>query len=64
MAIFRVETVFDSNTNKYYVELYYPSDATDPVVTTDPIYPSPEVAEQETLKLMKKSLPGQPVKKV
>jgi hypothetical protein len=63
MARFRAETVLDPNSGKYYVELYYPDNATEPLVTTDPIYPSHEVAEQETLRLMQEALPTQPVKK-
>lgn len=63
MAKFRTESVLDKNTGKYYIELYYPDNASEPMVATDVIYPSHEVAEQETLRLIKEALPDQPVKK-
>ena len=63
MAKFRAETVLDTNSGKYYIELYYPDDAAEPMVTTDAIYPSHEVAEQETIRLIQEALPDQPVKK-
>lgn len=63
MARFRAETVFDGKSGKYFVELYYPENATEPLVRTRPIYPSHEVAEQETIRTMKEALPTQPVKK-
>jgi len=63
MAKFRAESVLDNDTGKYYIELYYPDNAPEPIVTTDAIYPSHEIAEQETLRLIQEALPEQPVKK-
>ena len=63
MAKFRAESVLDKNTGNYYIELYYPDDSSEPIVTTEAIYPSHEIAEQETLRLIQEALPDQPVKK-
>ena len=47
MAKFRIETETDAKTGKIYAELYFPDDAEQPIATTDPIFPSREVAEQK-----------------
>ena len=51
MAKFRIETETDSKTGKVYAELYYPDDVEQPLVTTDPIFPSREVAEQKIIEM-------------
>jgi hypothetical protein len=63
MAKFRAESVLDKNTGKYYIELYYPDDSSEPLVTTEAIYSSHEIAEQETIRMIQEALPNQPVKK-
>ena len=62
MATFRAESVLDINSNNYYVEIYYPADSEKLLVRTDPIYPSHEIAESETLRIFKEALPNQPTK--
>jgi hypothetical protein len=52
VAQFRAETIFDQKTGLYYVEVYYPDNATKPLATTDPIYPTPELAEEDVLEMM------------
>ena len=51
MAKFRIETETDAKTGKVYAELYYPDDAEQPIATTDPIFPSSEVAEQKIIEM-------------
>jgi len=51
MAKFRIETETDPKTGKVYAELYYPDDAEQPLATTDPIFPSSEVAEQKIIEM-------------
>lgn len=53
MSRFRVQTNIDNASGYYSVELYYPHDSTEPALTTPPIYPSHEIAEQETLRIIK-----------
>jgi hypothetical protein len=53
VAQFRAETIFDQKTGLYYVEVYYPDNATKPLATTDPIYPTPELAEEDVLEMMR-----------
>jgi len=64
MARFRVETVFDSKSGCYYMELYYPDDAATPQATTGPIYSSHEEAERDALRMFKSAFPGQPVSEI
>ena len=51
MAKFRIETETDAKTGKVYAELYYPDDAEQAIATTDPIFPSREVAEQKIIEM-------------
>jgi len=44
LARLRVKTATFPNTGKVYAELYYPGDAVIPLATTEPIFPSSEVA--------------------
>ena len=53
MSRFRIQTNLDKESGNYSVELYYPQDSTEPALTTPPIYPSHEIAEQETLRIIK-----------
>lgn len=47
MANFRIDTETDPETGKVYAELYYPEDADQPIGTTEPIFSSHEVAEEQ-----------------
>ncbi|MBF0097487.1 MAG: hypothetical protein HQM04_17785 [Magnetococcales bacterium] len=49
MAIFRAEIVFDNMKGKYYVEMFYPENATRPFVTSDSIYESEEEAQNDVI---------------
>ena len=51
MAKFRIETETDAKTGKVYAELYYPDDAEQLIATTDPIFPSREVAEEKIIEM-------------
>jgi hypothetical protein len=46
MTKLRVETATYSETGKVYAELYYPDDEVIPIATTEPIFPSSEIAVQ------------------
>jgi hypothetical protein len=61
MAQFRVETVFDSSVGKFRVEVYYPSNATTPVVVSKPIYASHEHAMADSIEIFKAGIPDQPI---
>ena len=61
MAQFRIETVFDSLVGKFRVEVYYPSDATTPVVVSNPIYSSHEQAMADSVEVFKAGFPEQPI---
>ena len=46
MAQLRIETATYPETGKVYAELYYPDDEVIPIATTEPIFPSSEIAIQ------------------
>lgn len=62
MPRFRVESVRDVVTGKYYIELYYPEDQTIPVAVTKPIYVSRETAEADAVNIVQKGFPDHPIK--
>lgn len=64
MARFRVESVLDPVTGKYFNELYYPENATTPVATSAPLYQSLQAAEDGAVDMMQRAMPGQPVRVV
>jgi hypothetical protein len=64
MARFRVESVLDSITGKYFNELYSPETATTPMATSAPLYQSFQAAEDGAVDLMQRAMPGQPVRVV
>lgn len=61
MAKFRLESVFDHASGLYYVEVYYPDDAGEPLVTTDPRYQSHEEAEVDSIRIFQDAFKNQPV---
>ena len=64
MAKFRVESVLDPITGNYFNELYYPEGAPIPMATSAPLYSSLQEAENEVVDLLKRAMPGQPVRVV
>ena len=60
MAKFKIETVFDGNTGRYFVEVYQDGE-TVPLVVGKPIYISHEHAMADSVELFKKSLPDKPI---
>jgi hypothetical protein len=53
MARFRCEAIEDLKSGKFYVELYYPHEATEPIAVTQPIYHSLDEAEEKTVELFR-----------
>jgi len=54
MAQFRCEATRDSRSGKFFVELYYPDDATEAIAVTKPIFDSLDEAERQTVLLFKR----------
>lgn len=60
MAQFRIETVLDRTTGRYYVEVY--QDGKDiPLVVGKPIYMSHEHAMADSVEIFKQAMPAQPI---
>ena len=49
MALIRIEPKKDEQSSMYFVEIYNPSDATVPFVTTAPRYMTAAVAENDVI---------------
>lgn len=61
MTKFRVETVFDEVTERYFVEVYQ-GEAGPPIVVGKPIYMSHEHAIADSVEIFKKFMPeDQPI---
>jgi len=58
MAGYRIEALADSATGLFYVEVFYPGDATVPVARTKPIYTSLEEAQRRVGETIKTTLPA------
>lgn len=52
MALIRIEAVQDPATGLYFVEIYHPSEAEQPFVTTQPRYKSSAAAETDTIAII------------
>lgn len=52
MTIIRIEPVLDQPSGHYFLEIYYPADASSPFVTTAPRYRTPVSAEQDLLAIL------------
>jgi len=52
MALIRIEAVQDSRSGLYFVEIYHPSDAQQPFVTTEPRYETKAAAENDTIAII------------
>jgi hypothetical protein len=50
--IIRIEPVMDAQRGRYFLEIYYPADATRAFVTTVPRYASSAAAEQDVLAIL------------
>jgi hypothetical protein len=48
MALIRIEPKKDFSSDLYYVEIFYPADAEQPFVTTEPRYKTAAAAERTT----------------
>lgn len=60
MAQFRIETVLDQKTGRYFVEVYQEGQQT-PLVVGKPIYMSHEHAMADSIEIFKQALPDQPI---
>ncbi|WGG49854.1 hypothetical protein [Rugamonas sp. DEMB1] len=60
MAQFRIETVLDRTTGRYYVEVYQDSEEI-PLVVGKPIYMSHEHAMADSVEIFKQAMPTQPI---
>jgi hypothetical protein len=60
MAKFRVETVLDRTSGRYFVEVYQEGQDV-PLVVGKPIYASHEHAMADAVNIFKTSLPDQPL---
>lgn len=49
MALIRIEPKKDEHSSMYFVEIYNPSDATTPFVTTEPRYMTAAGAENDVI---------------
>ena len=49
MALMRIEPRKDAATDLYYLEIFYPADAAQPLVTTEPRYMSAAAAENDVI---------------
>lgn len=52
MALLRIEAVKDARSGRYFVEIYNPSDATAPFVTTEPRYMTAAAAEIDVIAII------------
>jgi hypothetical protein len=52
MTIIRIEAALDQPSGRYFLEIYYPADASAPFVTTAPRYQTPVSAEQDLLAIL------------
>ena len=52
MAQLRIEPVKDQASGLYYIEIYNPSDATAPFVTTEPRYMTAAAAENDVIAII------------
>jgi hypothetical protein len=52
MPLLRLEAVLDTKSGQYFVEIYYPADASSPYVTTEPRYQTAVAAESDTIAIL------------
>ncbi len=49
MPLLRIEAVKDTTTGRFFLEIYYPADTTQPYVTTEPRYETAASAEGDVI---------------
>ncbi len=49
MVKLKLEAVQDPGSGRYFLEIYYPEDASEPMVTTAPIYATAAAAEGDLI---------------
>ena len=52
MALIRIEPKKDFSSDLYYVEIFYPADAEQPFVTTEPRYKTVAAAENDVIAII------------
>jgi hypothetical protein len=52
MPLIRIEAVQDPKSGYYYVQIFHPADADEPLVTTAPRYRSAAAAETDTIAIL------------
>ena len=52
MALMRIEPKKDSASDLFYLEIFYPADAAQPLVTTEPRYKSAAAAENDMIAII------------
>ncbi len=52
MTLLRIEPARDAATGKFYIQLYYPQDSTEPFVTTQPRYMTAAAAEGDLIAIL------------
>lgn len=52
MPLMRIEPKKDAATDLYYLEIFYPADAGEPLVTTEPRYMSAAAAENDVIAII------------
>lgn len=58
MSLIRIEPVLDPASNKFFLEIYNPHDAAQPLVTTLPRYQSKAAAETDVVAIIAASASG------
>ena len=52
MPLLRIETAQDRASGRFYLELFYPADSTQPYVTTEPRYKTAAAAEGDVIAML------------
>ena len=52
MALLRIEPKQDDTSALFYLEIFYPADAAQPLVTTEPRYKSAAAAENDVIAII------------
>jgi hypothetical protein len=52
MSLLRIEPARDEATGKFYVQLFFPEDSTEPFVTTQPRYMTAAAAEGDLIAIL------------
>jgi hypothetical protein len=52
MALVRIEPIREAQSELYRIEIYYPADAQQPLVTTEPRYKTAAAAENDIMAIL------------